>query len=551
MVGDDFLSAEIRILLGNELRSLWRFEGLRVMLVRTGRVLGVGGGWPEGLRAVRLINRYDLPRAGSGTVDYGGKLLEDLEEALEPKVLSHQVRTYVFGAQNQAWALDVEVDLSDSEWWDKARARAAERAYRLGTLVASEPEVLDELSRELFTTPGLSNNIDFGRGLASTWSDLRDLWDRLVGLLENAGQEAWDCSVLQGVLEVVHQRDESLTQRILNEAIESCVLRRFIAVLQTSVPLGSSGLNRLLQSLDFDDTPVRQFEYVNWYLLADQVGEPEVANLLLELLNKQGGAEIVLRVLSRWLVRLKKNEHVPSRVFKRVALLTSTNLLRHTSMNYDGGVTDVHLSEVLQFCLDEDGLPEEVKEIWDAYFDRVRTTYMEMWELEASSAILARKGTFRFLDGIFSEPSLTDAQRQWFFREGVRSKNPLSGVGSQVLMDWCRRGDYQDRLKMISQAIYPFEEGHDDEFVLSEQAVMIIEETRDPSTVLRNLSFSACNPREHSGSEAIAERCEAFRPLLRHGRLEVRETAGARIREIEGWAQWERERELNVGGSFE
>lgn len=549
--GDDYLSTEVRILLGGELRGLWRFENLRETLVHSGKALGECGGWPEGLRAVRLINRYDRRKASGGTVDYGGELLDELEELLEPKGLSGQLRTYVFSSQDWTWSLDDELDLNDDERWDKARKRASARAYRLGTLAAAESEVLDALSKELFTMPGRPGTIDFGRGLAFAWNDLRGLWDRLVAFLEITGLEARDCGVLEGVLAVAHERDESLAEGILDEVLQNCVLRRFIVGLQMSIPLGSSGAGRLFQSLDFEDTPVRQFEYGNWYLVADQVGEPEVVDLMLELLGKPGTVEIVLRVLSRWLSQLEKDERAPTRNFKRVALLTSAKLLRHMSMDYDGGVTDVHLSEVLESCFEQGEFPAETEDVWEAYFDRVRRSHLEMWKLEVSSAVLARKGTFRFLDGIFSEPGMTDSQRQWFFREGIRSKSPLSGVRAQVLVDWCRRGGVKNRLQMVSQAIYPFDESDDDKLVLSEQAISIIEETRDPSAVLKNFVWFACNPKGHSGSEAVAKRCEAFRPLLSHGRLEVRDAVAGQIGEMEERVKWERERELDMGGRSE
>ena len=546
--GDDYLSTEIRTLLGQELRSLWRFEELRETLVHSGKSLGQCGGWTEGLRAVRLINRYDRRQASDGTVEYGGELLDELEEFLEPKGLAGQVRTYVLSPQDWTWSLDDQLDLHDDERWDRARERASARAYGLGTLAAAEPEVLDELSKELFTMPGRPATIDFGRGLASRRKNLRALWDRLVAFLSLAGLEARDCGVLEGVFGVVHERDASLAQGILDEAVRDRVLRRYIVGLQLSIPVGSFRLRRLLQSLDFEDIEVRQFEYANWYLVAEQVGEPEVVDLMLKLLDKPGAVEIVLRILSNWLSQLKKNEHVPTRDLRRVGLLTSAKLLQGTTMEYDGGVTDFHLSAVLEICFPEDDLRAEAEEVWVAYFDRVRTSHLEMWKLEVSSAVLARKGTFRFLDGIFSEPGMTDSQRQWYFREGIRSKSPLSGVRAQVLMDWCRQGGFQDRLQMVSQAIYPFEKSGDDKLVLSQQALTIIEESQDPSAALRNLAWYAYNPRGHSGSEVIAKRCDAFRPLLSHGRSEVRDAVEGQIGAMEERVMWERERELHMAG---
>ena len=63
--------------------------------------------------------------------------------------------------------MDEELDLNDDQKWQKARDRAATRAYDLGTVVAGEPHVIDELSQEFFTALGCEHLVEFGRGMAS------------------------------------------------------------------------------------------------------------------------------------------------------------------------------------------------------------------------------------------------------------------------------------------------------------------------------------------------------------------------------------------------
>ena len=502
VVGDKYLSAEIRIALAKELRGLWRFEGLRKTLVELGKVLGQNGGWREGLKAVRSVKRYDYPKSGDGGNDAGRELLDEMEETLKPKNLSDEVRTYVLNEPDEVWQLDEELDLSDSERWEKARERAGARAHQLGAQVAAEPEILGELSREFFMSYGRPTSISFGAGLASACEDLQNLWDQLVGYLEAAGDEPQDCGVLEGVLRVVQGRDESRAQRMLDEAVRNSALRKFIVNLEVSIPLGDTSLKRLQRSLDFDDTPMRQFEHLNWHRLAEEVGETGVGELMLKMLGSREGVKIALRGLSSWVKKFKENSSGPSRVVKQLGLIVSAKLLSLDFGRYDGGVMDVHLSEILRSCWDENELWEETELVWNAYFGRMRTSHVGMWQVQTMTAVLAQKGTIRFLDGMFLEVGLTDTQRFWVFREGILCKNPLLGVRPKLIVDWCRQGDFQNRVRMVSGAIYPFEEERVHGSVISEQALAIIQETRYPSAVLRNFSRFACNPSGQSGSVA-------------------------------------------------
>lgn len=553
VLGDKHLSAKVRIALAQELRGLWGFEGLRKTLMELGKALGQKGGWREGLKAVRSIKRYDYPKSGDGGEDGCRELLDEMEDTLKPKNLADEIRTYVFNAEHEVWQLDEELYLSDNDRWEKARERASARAYGLGTRVAAEPEIMGDLSREFFASYGRPTSISFGAGLASASGDLQDLWGRLVRYLEAAGNESQDCGVLEGVLGVVHGSDELRAQKMLEDAVRNSALRKYIVNLEVSIPLGAMSLKRLQRSLDFDDTPMRQFERLNWHRLAEVVGEAEAGELLFKMLDSREGVEIALRELSRWVRKFKESDSGPSRVVKRLGLIVSAKFFCLDSGRYDGGVMDVHLSEVLRFCLDENELSEETEEVWNAYFGRLRTSHGGMWQVQATTAVLAQKGTFRFLDGMFLEVGLTDTQRFWVFREGIRSKSPLAGVRLKSIMDWCRRGDFQNRLGMVSEVIYPFEERPDDKLVLSEQALAVIQETRDSSAVLRNIGRFVCNPRGQSGSvsDEIGKRCEALRMLLQHERLEVREAAAVQIDEIERREEWERQNEGAIGPGHE
>ena len=532
---DVHLSTQVRTVLAGELRDLWEHPGLREALVDMAMALNDQQPWLEGWRAVRSIKHYDYRRTG------GTKLLDKLDETLKPERLADEVRTYVLGAGHELLALDEKFDPDDNQSRQEANDRAAARAYDLGTVVADGMHVIDELSEELFTAePGYLT--EFGRGVASKCDDLQGLWACLIEWLELAGDQVRQCNVLYGVLEVIHNRDESLARQILDAAVQNHILRKSVVTLHLVIPLERADVERLLRSLDFEDTPLRQFGMLAWQPPLDTLSEADIGDLMLKMLDRPEGAEVVLDGLSRRLRELKDDNLTLGPDLKRVGLRASATLLRHGEDFHYGGLIDLNLSEVLKCCMDEIEFPAETSEVFDAYLTQLRESYGHMGGIETAVAILAEKAPFRFLDGIFFDPALTD-YRQDIFREDLDEKNLLSGVRAATLLDWCRQGDFQERLVMLSEAIYPFEKEPED-VVLSEQAHAIIDVTQDPSTVLKNFCSSAY-PSGWSGSLAnvIAKRGQAFRTLLEHDRSDIRDAAEAVIAQISKWEKQERHRE--------
>ena len=552
--GNVDLSTEVRRMLADNLRSLWRYPGLRATLMDMAKALNNQQSWLEGWRAVRSIKRYDYRKADRETILDGTEMLDEIDAALNPRRLSDEVRAYVLSVRDQVWALDEELDLNDNQKWQKARDRAAERAHVLGTVVAGEPHVIDELSWELFTALGYEHLVEFGGGMASAYSDLRALWDRLVECLEIAGDEARHCGVLEGILGVIHDRDEALAQEILDEAVQNRVLRKFIVGLQMSVPLGYTGLERLHRALDFDNTPLWQFGCLAWRP-PDTLSETDVRDLMLRILDRPDGAEIVLQGLAIRLHALKDDNLTLNSDLKGLGLRASAVLLSQDVDSFRSDVTSHYLSEVLASCLDETEFPEKTARVIDAYLERLRASYGYVYGLEDAVTVLAEKATVRFLDGVFFDPTLEDDHRQEIFREQHDEKNLLSGVSAETLLDWCRQGDcdFQERLSMLSAAIYPFEKEPDsDGVVLSEQARAIIEEAQDPFAILRNLC-SSVRPSGWSGSLAdiIAKRRQAFETLLKHDRPNIRDAAAPRIAEMKEWEEQERRYEQTRDRQYE
>lgn len=334
------LSDQVRDLLANELRGLWKYPGLRVALRDLARALNDQRPWLKGWITVRSIKYYDYRKSNKYKIPADAELLNELDETLRPRRLADEVRIYVL-SRNQ-FKLDEKFDFNSNQKWEEWNKRAAERAYSLGMAVAKEPTVMDEILQDIFTAKS-GYITEFGKGLASKSNDLYVLWENLIGGLELAGDQVRQCHVLNGILGVICKRDELLAQGILEEAVQNRTLRRFIVNLHLSVPLDSAGVERLLRALDFKDTPSLQFESLAWRYPLDELREEDIRDLMLKILDRPDGALTVIEGLSQRLYILKDKKLSLSSDLRRIGLVASAVLLRHKSGQCDSDM----LSEVL------------------------------------------------------------------------------------------------------------------------------------------------------------------------------------------------------------
>ena len=291
--------------------------------------------------------------------------------------------------------------------------------------------------------------------------------------------------------------------------------------------MNRTGVKRLLRVLDFEDTPSWQFQGLAWHYPLDRLREEDLRDLMLKILDRPDGALTIIHGLHQRLDILEQEKISLSSDLKKIGLVASAALLRHKSDQCDSYL----LSEVLKSCMDETEFPKETSDVFDAYSTCLKKSYGYGSEIKVIETVLAEKATFRFLDLIFFDPG----QKDYYYRKiSNEDYRPLSNVNIATLFNWCRQGNFQERLSMISKAIYPFEEETEsDSVVLSEQAHAILDATKDPLTVLRNFS-AFVHPDVWSGSAAdiIAKRCQAFEVLLKHNRSDIRNMAATQISQI-------------------
>ena len=429
---DAELSAHARKILANELDALpFESPALCPALRDAARSLHNQRPWLEGWRAVRAAKHFNRSETDDEEFREVIAFLDELDDFLRPARLVDEIRAYVCDLGHRQFSILDEFG-DDPQSWEECNRQAAARAYDLGVVACTDPEALDECSQELFTAEtGFLN--EFGKGMASACEDPATLWTRLVRLLESAENRPPHCAVLCGALDGIYERDEPLARRILRESAENPVLRPFIAQLHRSVPASRESIGMLLRALRFDDTPLDQFAALAWQRPPRALPDALVREFFMEILQRPGGAPVILAGLSKRIPALKSGELGFGPDLKRLGLIASTTTLRDASHRFKHS-NQRHLPEVVDFCLDEAEFPQEAIDLLDAFLAGLNYPYAFVAAFRATAAVLAEKLPFRFLDGAVLNPALEDHHRRKLFAESRRLNSPLDGVDEPTLI---------------------------------------------------------------------------------------------------------------------
>ena len=381
--------------------------------------------------------------------------------------------------------------------------------------------------------------------LIASCSDPHALWLDVAAHLEREGDATRLCQLLQGILEAIHERDPSLAEQILDLAVQSEGLRNFFVCLQFSVPLNRRVVQRLLDCLNFDDTPAFQFGQIAWQHPSNGLDDADIARVLLRVLDRPDGPQIVLDSLN-----MRVPEPLPESGFtlgedlSRLGLLATTRFLRGYK-RAGGASTDYSMRRILACCMIDGTASQDIDDLIEAFFAAVKANYGYIGDLEETAEVLISKVPIIFLDRIFLGADLDVSHRYGLFAERHEHGNLLSELHPSKLLDWCRKGEFNERLALISEAIYPFaKEAQNGDMVFSEQAHAILDASPEAEQTLNHFTNSV-RPSGWSGSLAdiIARRCRPFELLLAHERADIRSSAERLVPLIKDAEARERERE--------
>ena len=386
----------------------------------------------------------------------------------------------------------------------------------------------------------------------------KDFGTILLNIFRLVGNGVTNYEVFCGVIEVIYKRDENLARSILDDAVQDPMLRNFIVKLHLSVPFEIESFNRLLNSLDFENIPLEQFTIIAWSdCTINVLSDADVQKLFLKILDKPRGFEVVVEGLVMRAYVIKDDKRTLGSDLKRLGLNVSVNILREQKnfTTLDDVICN-RLPELLESCIDDSEFVVESTEVLDAYFNLLIESYGVVARLDELGSVLINELPYLFLDRIFLDARIDKIIIRNYFAERLSIKNPLTNLDSEILFNWCQQGDFEERLLMISDEIFPYENGKKRYKVnFTEQAVSILNASKNPLKVLENY-YKAVRPNSWWGSMAdiVNGRRHAFESLLDSERSEIRGAAEiviAKLKYLEDCERRGEQKEYNSEQTFE
>ncbi|OQW97495.1 MAG: hypothetical protein BWK74_06225 [Desulfobacteraceae bacterium A6] len=510
------IAKQARKVLSDNLRGLWTNGGMFEVLENSAKQIQEQQAWNEGWIAVRGIIRYDSKGFKKEILER----LHRLEKLLKPNDLLERARTFALSDRHNTFNL--EDDFDDDEDASSGWKRAEDTTCSIGAQVAQNIVTLNALLPELVSTSNTRLR-SFGRGLAEGCSDKKELWQIICTQFEKTPSEKRQIDVFKGFLSSCAENDPAFYNSTLDKLVRDDLLGEWFPIFQTTSTVDQRGVERLREAIDAGKAKMHMFQYLAWGRVHESISDDDLADLLKEILSKEGGIGVVIEILTM-------RFHGPKKEFteySRNILAIAREVLsmypfpdkgeRHNNLDHS-------LAQIAHICLNgKEGIcasTQICQHLADASADyRIYAfNYPELLKM------IALAQPFVFLDVFLGNDDIKDYQRRRMFRNNFeRHKNPLDQISDDDLISWCDN-DPKDRYPIIVSAIQAFSESSEiSGFAWKPIVYSIFEKAPDLGVVLEHLA-DVIRPTSWSGSRAdvLQKRSVLFQSLYRHDNAEIR-----------------------------
>ncbi|WP_017963074.1 hypothetical protein [Rhizobium leguminosarum] len=508
------IAADVQKTVAGALRGLWGNSGQIEKLDQLSRAIAAKGFWREGWIATRQALTYE----GSVMSEEDRALLISLAEFLRPKDLVDQVRGAVMNIHGAGFTLD-ELDDDElvdresdetpdrSKTFEKRSARAAATRRRLGNEVARDIASFDRLLPELTIANG--RIVEFGRALAETVEQPRELWDAMVGAISAIPSS--NISLLQGFLNGMQPRDTVFTNSVLDAALEHQALSRHFPNLQAYAVLDEKAMARIHEALDLGIASIDAYYSLAYGQSSDDVPGPHVRDLVLHIIQIPGGARVALEIVAMRLISDDNSKRKPAAEILEAGriLLKEFEFSSKDDRNHRD---DFELARVIYHSLKGKAGAPIAKAICSKFITAASNHSISPHEFGDLMQSLLKVQLGPTLDQLFSGDREAQAK-------SIRVINELTGHGTPTfnavpegeLFRWIAKKP-DERFPIVAAVVKLFERPKSDEpYKWRPVALRLLRDAPDARAVLREI-VSRLRPRSWSGS--LATKLESRLKLL-------------------------------------
>jgi hypothetical protein len=546
LVESEFLP-ELRSMLARRFRSLWTVVRTYDHLEKIARLFVTKGFWEEGWEACRRTLRFDKLRMD---IDAYARLSK-LEFELKPTTLMNRVRAFAIG--NCDALLELGEQDANYEMIDElARSKAIDKAVQdLGTEVAADRSSFESLVPDLLR--GGRRIIAFGRGLANSLSDPKDVWDDLHRVFCKIPPQERSSDLLKGFIAEVWRCDRELAQNFLDFALADRDLVIHFPVLQAAVELDERGIDRLKKSATFDAVPVNFYQFANIASLVTALPGRDLHELLISITGKADGFRVAIENLSMRIF----SDRVNGRVLDSAVTAAGQALLLCLKFKCEEESQSYEISEVIKTCFAASEAAPIAAQLALRLKHAVATrqTYA-FTNYELLEALLVAQ-PIAVLNVIFDGDKESRRQGLDLFANTAEFfTKPARVLSCESLTEWCKI-DPETRYPLAAR-IVPLSQQtvENGQLEWTEQALMLLSSAPVPEAVLMSL-IEQFNPTVWTGSRATTiesniRLLETLEPLVSvELALLVSELKISLSKDALEERRWETKREKGINEAFE
>ena len=417
--------------------------------------------------------------------------LEALEIRLRPYSLVDNTRAIVL----QSFSSGVDVTDGDDEDGLRPYQRADQRAEELGRDVVRDSGAFQTLLSELVDNRQ-GRQFCFGIGLAQAAAHPDQVWNALVTAFDAADHGGRNFQVLNGFLRGLHDRDRSLYETLLDEAMVDPRLVESVPILHTNNKLDTNACDRILRWLARDAASADPCRYLAYGSVTSDLTDHDMAKLVRAIADKDEGLSIALDVMAMYLhgnnQLLPELKSLGREILPRIVLtrrkeldFAVNSLIEFSLTEAEGEAAARTLLRRLRNALEKGEIsPYGIKDVFDALLSVQPRAALDEW--------------------VGEDPRKTRQRRQLAMSLD-EEQSPMGALDIETMSAWCRSGSSQ-RWVNLALWIPPFaQEAEDAPFRWSGAAIGLLEQAPDRNGVAAAL-LGRLSPMSWSGSRADAMR---------------------------------------------
>lgn len=537
---DASIATKFKRVLANHLRGLWLIgtdvdQGFLDDLEDSVIQIHNQAPWNAGWISVKGIIRLD----GEQMEEKALSRLRQLSQHLKPVNLLEWARTYVLtdGRLNFDLEDDVDEEESIADQW----RRVQDTTRQIGAAVAQDEAVFRKLLPELVSNYHTRLGV-FGEGLADGCEDRKSVWQTLYEQVENTPSQKRQIAVMLGFLSSCAAHDPELHHSILDSMIEDELLGQWFPYFQLTSTIDKQGIERLHKALDEGNAPIYSFERLAWGHHHEAIDDEDLSALLQKLLTREGGARVVIEILS---MRFQGEKGKSVTHSQKLITVSRETLLRY---DYEEKQTrndhfDYELAQIADVSLRGQEGTQSAKELCQRLAEGFRKHQIYSFHYPLLLDKLAEVQPYMFLDIFIGQDEYMFRRRT--FSDLERADSPVNQIPENILIDWCEQ-DPERRYPLIVSSTQMYSKPKDSEELCWHPMLFIIFSKSPNLQIVLSQLESEIYPVSWSGSlaDAMAKRLTLLAMLFEHPNSEIRDWAVMQHQKLQHAVQVEREREL-------